>query len=580
MRKLFLFSVVFIAAFLFFVSAGARKANALELGSSAIVSGWLDNTTGTIPITVTVSFYSGAAGSPFLLPAPNPQVYVVPVGQRVSASYADFTDRGWYQISWGTSCTDPPVQTSNAVVPGAYIFASQDVHCTTPNATPSISNTACANFGWTLAGVGSNGANISSFEIFMSQTQSDLTSNGGDPAIGPYVSKTSTARSHDFGALSPGTYYVRVRAVSPQGIGSWSSVNQFTCAPAGLAPVAASGLNASRSCNGSGAITANIVNVAFTWTRSTPTPSDEQWIDYSVFNNNFGGGYANAGVNGASSYNGTGFAQNIRYYWRINNRYGTNWYPSATGSFVTPTCPPGSVGGPTPPPVSPPPLPPGDISITGVADCSLGGTKLNWSISYLPVPSGWQQIETGISYAPLAIGSQGFVQPSFWVGASPHFYTNVQVQNETITIPFGVTNPLPNASRSGAGYAPYTSTNNFGQTYTYYAWAFYSVENPPGSGSWQTGQTVSAGSITITNPASCAPAITYSITASGTTDCIDGTNAKVHLTWTSDTDNTTYTIIKMGLRSLRQLSGWGGRGIRGLNRRGKRPRGWCGEPEG
>lgn len=113
-------------------------------------------------------------------------------------------------------------------------------------------------------------------------------------------------------------------------------------------PSPATNLNANRSCNGTGS--GNIVAVNFTWTSSSPAGST-QYLDYSVYNNNFiGGTYQNANVTGSSSYNfSTGFAQGITYYWRVNNFINGNWYTSTTASFVTPTCPTST---PTPVPTS------------------------------------------------------------------------------------------------------------------------------------------------------------------------------------------------------------------------------------
>lgn len=546
MKKFLLIALFFVLIF------AAKSVSASPAHAGSFIMGKLVNN-GSIPVNVWIQFMDKNGQ---FEPTRN---FPVTAGATVWADsdYDPSGDAQPFSIRWGTDCTDPFVDASlSSRVDGmsgdrVYSFADQDVTCTTPNATPYISNTACANFGWTLNGVGYGGPNISSFEVYMSTNSSQV--GPGDPTIGPYGTKPSSGRFYDFGALGSGTYYVRVRAVSPQGVGSWSSVNQFTCASAGLAPVAASGLNASRSCNGTGAITANIVNVAFTWTKSTPTPSDAQWIDYSVFNNNFANNFKNARVDSASSYNGTGFAQGITYYWRINNLYGTNWYPSATGSFVTPTCPPGGGGGggSSPPPATPPPPLPGSSTITGVADCSLGGVMLKWTVTGLPIPQGFN-LTTGITYT--SPGLSGFtVQP-----AMQYYYPATGYWNQAV-IPFG-TNTAGTKITGPVGYATLnvdrTSSNNFGQSYTYYAFNYYSVENPPGSGHYDLGTTMSSG-ITITNPAACAPAVVYTITASGNSDCIDGTNAKVHLTWTTNTDNTGYTIYKDGVAQSPTVAGAG-----------------------
>ena len=352
--------VGFFLLAIFIVLGVARKP--VLAADYGVVTVELNNSAGTIPITVTVLFYdNGTSGSPGTGSVFSTKRPTLAAGERRTiVSDMDDPDAPFYSISWSTDCTDPPAAASYLGTWGdatqsvnQYDAPSQDVHCRTPNATPYITNTACASVGWTLTGVGENGANIEEFWIYRSTNSGDLS---GDPSLSFRTDIVGSSSRSKSWSLSDNTYYVRIRAVSWQGVGSWSSIGSFTCSSVVLS--AASGLNAGPYCNGSSDNLAdNIVNVDFGWARSTPTPSDGQWLDYSLVNDNFTAGWpyqgnSNVGT-AASSKLLTGFAQGRTYYWRINNLYGANWYPSVTGRFTTPTCPPNTSPTPTPGPVCP-----------------------------------------------------------------------------------------------------------------------------------------------------------------------------------------------------------------------------------
>ena len=100
------------------------------------------------------------------------------------------------------------------------------------------------------------------------------------------------------------------------------------------------------SCNSSGN-----VQTTFTWTKGSGKTIDTQWLDLSLFNNNFAWGTFlgtnNPPYAGNSSYQtGTGkigpLTAGKTHFWRINTHFYTDsastWYPSSTGVFTTPTC--------------------------------------------------------------------------------------------------------------------------------------------------------------------------------------------------------------------------------------------------
>lgn len=590
MIKRVLFFCFFAISLCFIVGAVQKPVLAATYG---VVTVPLTNP-GTIPITVTVNFYhngtSGAPGTGSVFSVKQP---TLAVGEsRTIVSDMDNSDAVFYSISWSTSCSDPPAIATFAGTWGdstqsvnQYNASSQDVHCTTPNATPNITNTACANVGWSLTGVGVDGANISGFWVYMSQNSGDLTG----PSIGPYDSSLgSGSRSYDFGSGGKsGTYYVRVRAVSPQGVGSWSSIGSFNC---GAAITAASNLNTSASCNGSGA--GNIVAVNFTWTPSSGG-STAQYLDYSVFNNNFGPGtYSSVNVGtGASSYNfSSGFPQGITFYWRINNQISGNWYPSVTANFFTPSCPVGTTPTPTPAPTATPgPVCPGGCTApanisdswsqpTGYAEgtdsnfnasnCSSGGTSCTTPLNsftggsgviyavHMGSTSGASRIKNGAGTTaggPCYCSTNG--RATFtWSWSYTYEWCEVTALTDTSCYANPTVQSISTASLS-ASFAPKPNTY-----YHREVWAPV-VPGDPGYSIWN--QTSKSGSCNCPTPTpSPTPPPAPTITLSGYSDCVDGVNPLVHLTWTSNTGNTGYTVFRDGgsQGSLGNVRSWNSSG--------------------
>lgn len=560
MKRKILFAITL--SILIFTLKGVIGKSALA-ADQAIVMADLDNRTGTIPITVSVIYYHGGTSTSHGPQFGNIKSTTVAAGARVSLySDLDSGDFPYYWISWSTSCTDPPALAAysglwgDGVGPGvaAYQTDPQDVHCTTTNSEPSITSTSCATVGWTLIGVGANGANVDHFAIFRGPVGD---TNPDDNFI---TNLGSSARSYDFGSLGSGTYYVRVSAVSPQGSFSAPSYGQFTCSSVVIG--AASGLNANLSCNGSGS--GNIVNAAFGWTTSSPNPSDEQWIDYSVANNNFTPGpyLQNANVGpGTQVYTTSGLAQGITYYWRINNRYGTNWYPSSTATLVTPTCPPGVVPTPTPTP-----LPAG----TCPSGCTQNKETINWSaVTY----------RVHICIAGVSFPNSTYCQGDFTTTNNYRNFTVASLQSYDVHVDisdgsnwYGWVNKTDGTDCLGPATCSYriswtavryivnSNIDNIDHTtssttYDYTSFPFnfsytgtIKFNDFGGLGSSHTWGSFNG--TTPANPCNCPATPTpvpLTITLTGYSDCVDGVNPRVHLTWTSNTQSDNYRIYRDGV---------------------------------
>src|SRR3989344_3672331 len=135
---------------------------------------------------------------------------------------------------------------------------------------------------------------------------------------------------------------------------SWGNLNSWyiysanitvTCSippPATITP--ATNLTQNASC---ASATSTSVNVAFAWNKATGITIFEQWLDYSLVNDNFATGppyQGNINVGTSATTNSqSNFAQSKTYYWRINTKSSAGiWYTSSTKSFTTPNC--GQIG--------------------------------------------------------------------------------------------------------------------------------------------------------------------------------------------------------------------------------------------
>jgi hypothetical protein len=122
--------------------------------------------------------------------------------------------------------------------------------------------------------------------------------------------------------LLPGVaHYWRVNAWTPDG---WltSATGAFVpCGPPSIRFI-------TYTCVGGG-----LANVTFHWAYSSP--HGDQWLDLSVFNNNFAPGtFLGAGPLSpvAGQLTWTGILANVDHFWRINTLFWT-WFPSQTGHF-------------------------------------------------------------------------------------------------------------------------------------------------------------------------------------------------------------------------------------------------------
>lgn len=157
----------------------------------------------------------------------------------------------------------------------------------------------------------------------------------GKCRTGIVYDRTATPITITAGKLDPGQWY-RVVVCAPN-CGNGTVVHQYTTATA--VPAKLNSANVGRSCNGFGR-----VNVDLSWTPPAGATFDLQYLDLSIYDDNF-----TAGVNakqlsaGQTTYSAGDFLPGIRYYWRINSRImGTtnSWVTSATGVFDTPNCAP------------------------------------------------------------------------------------------------------------------------------------------------------------------------------------------------------------------------------------------------
>lgn len=136
-RRLFLI-VMFLVMFFSFKSIIAKESYA------SVITGVLYNNNGSITSSVTLNYYK--SGSTFVAS----QSYSVSAGTTLTTNCQDATgctgDNPQYTVTWSTPCNNGVVTTSGSG--GNYSFSTAnvplDIHCTTPNATISITSSSCA----------------------------------------------------------------------------------------------------------------------------------------------------------------------------------------------------------------------------------------------------------------------------------------------------------------------------------------------------------------------------------------------------------------------------------------------------
>lgn len=573
MRK-FLFIIFFFFGFFILKNLLASPAFA-----EVKVQGLLDNF-GNINATVTVDFYSNN-GSSFMerrivVVPPHTTDYLV---QTLNTYYGVELP---YKVRWETDCSDPEEEAILSGIQGIYWvfeFPDQDVTTTTPCATPYITDTRCHTVTWGLTNIGQDGTNIDHFDIYLSQNSSQI--GPGDPTIARHGAAIAADRTYDFGSLANGTYYTRVRAVSPQGVGSWSSIGNFTCSSSQVI-TAATNLSASTFC--SAATTADVLEAGgtFTWTPATGGTFTEQYLDYSANNDNFTSGFTgvNVGVGTSSKTFNSGFWEGVTFYWRINTKdQAGNWLSSGTRSFTAPTCEDNVY--PTPPPGASPP--PGTVCPPG---CTSPTKTITWNMpnAYVRMVSvdDWSN-----QYTATTSGTSATSDAQFWPGSLVNY--EVKYSSSSGSIIKKRNNVAANSSgkvtatwnwdwevyvwRNGYNINPYGSEPNYdpeqihkqlsNQTVedlsltilssdnlrpnTAYKYAIYfdCVDCGLGISEFTGATSFTSGACNCPNPSpSPSPVVRVRITSS-TSSCA-ANESKVYLVWTSNTGAGSYSIFKDG----------------------------------
>jgi hypothetical protein len=134
----------------------------------------------------------------------------------------------------------------------------------------------------------------------------------------------------------------------------------------------------------------NRANVTFAWGSNR---AGTQWLDLTLFDNNFAGGFQNAGPLGpeVERYTWNGLLAGVPHFWRINTLTASGWVTSFTGTFVP-------CGGP---------------EIRGITYACTGGGRAIVTFHYSPpTPTGRG------TYIDLSIFNNGFAGDSF-INAGP-----------------------------------------------------------------------------------------------------------------------------------------------------------------
>ncbi len=262
MRK-FVFGVALFLGLFFLKSVSADAALA------ATISGILDNRQGSIPVTVSLYVTNesgGSAGS-----------FSQTVAQGTSSTFFQTITSGDFpSVTWFTSCNSGATTTSGSA--GAYTFTPQDVHCTTPNSTVSLTSTSCAgttgNVGWkvNLYPAPNNTPNIANFKIFKA-----VAPASADTDTSPITVPLGTSPySQNLTGLSTGAYNVKVVAYanSPDGGSSVSATGQFTCNTTVV--TVPTNLVSTVTCSGSN------VRVDFTWAAAAGTTIVGYYVETST----------------------------------------------------------------------------------------------------------------------------------------------------------------------------------------------------------------------------------------------------------------------------------------------------------
>lgn len=162
--------------------------------------------------------------------------------------------------------------------------------------------------------------------VWVDVSLTDHFALGSFIGIGPLSGAASEATLN---GLQPNrVHYWRVNALTPQG---WVTSEVKAFVPCGRPQP----LTPTYTCTGGGRAT-----IHFSWAPASP-PGFNQWVDLSVFNNNFAAGtFLGAGPfqPWAYSLSWPGVLANVVHYWRVNTSSVLGWNTSETRSFIA-LCP-------------------------------------------------------------------------------------------------------------------------------------------------------------------------------------------------------------------------------------------------
>jgi hypothetical protein len=214
-------------------------------------------------------------------------------------------------------------------------------------------------------------------------TEVDVSTNFG--SVSPSNTETDEDGEAEVEYRAPntsGTATVTAEALGVTG----SATIQVSCGAAGPASLG----YPTATCSGGRA------DVTFWWGSNH---AGNQWLDLSVFDNGFSGGFQNAGPLSPSTerFTWNGLIAGIPHFWRINTLVGGTWVTSSTGTFVP-------CGGP---------------EIRGISYACIGGGRAIVTFHFSPATPPGRAF-----YLDLSIFNNGFADGSFINAPLGHDWLN------------------------------------------------------------------------------------------------------------------------------------------------------------
>jgi len=331
-RKTILITLFFAFAFVF-KSASAEAALAAE------VQGWLDNRSGSVPVTVTVTIKnnSGAIVDTF--------TQAVAAGTSVFYSRSNITTGNYPSVSWFTSCDFGAEATTGGLA--IYSFPNQTVRCSTTNSTLTTTKTSCvSNEGRIEWKVNTNPvpnqtpniSTVKSFRIYKSLNSDPLADTA--PITKAY-SPGTVDYAENIPGLGTGSWNLAVRAyTNDPDNNSTVTYGNLACGIDIVSPtnlnanvvVLSTNLNANVGCSGFS------VKVDFGWYGENLTYTVE-------YGSTGSGSWSNLSQNGLTqtyySHIDSPLNMNTTYDWRIKGYHAStaSFYTSPQSSFTTGVCP-------------------------------------------------------------------------------------------------------------------------------------------------------------------------------------------------------------------------------------------------